>query len=180
MKNSFFLSRPVMILLLLLFIIPVLPGQTYIIPLQGDIEPFRLVYLRRSIEKASDASRIIFDINTFGGRVDTALQIATLIGSLKDIETIAFISAGAENLGVSWSAGALISFSARKIYMAQGTSMGAAAPVYQSSEGMEMAPEKTVSAVRGANGSSGRKKRLPRSSRPRHGGYGCHCQRGHD
>jgi membrane-bound serine protease (ClpP class) len=149
MKNSYFLSRPVLIILLLLFITPLIPGQTYIIPLQGDIEPFRLVFLRRSIEKASDADRIIFDINTFGGRVDTALQIATLIGSLRDIETIAFISAGAESLGVSWSAGALISFSARKIYMAQGTSMGAAAPVYQSSEGMEMAPEKTVSAVRG-------------------------------
>ena len=149
MKNCFFPSRPVLVLLLLLIITPVLPGQTYIIPLQGDIEPFRLVYLRRSIEKASDASRIIFDINTFGGRVDTALQITTLIGSLRDVETIAFISAGAEKLGVSWSAGALISFSAKKIYMAQGTSMGAAAPVYQSSEGMEMAPEKTVSAVRG-------------------------------
>ena len=136
-------------LLLLFFTALLWSGDTYIISLQGDIEPFRLVFLRRSIEQASDADRIIFDINTFGGRVDTALQIATLIGSLKDTETIAFISAGAESLGVSWSAGALISFSANKIFMASGTSMGAAAPVYQSSEGMTMAPEKTVSAVRG-------------------------------
>ncbi len=133
-----------------LFIITaLLPGLTYIIPIHGDIEPFRLVFLRRSIEEAEEPDRIIFDINTFGGRVDTALQIATLIGSLSETETLAFISAGAESLGVSWSAGALISFSANSIYMASGTSMGAAAPVYQSTEGMTMAPEKTVSAVRG-------------------------------
>lgn len=149
MNKRTYQTRFVLFLLLLLLLTESLPGQTYIIPLKGDIEPFRLVFLRRSIEKAADASRIIIDINTFGGRVDTALQIATLIGSLNDIETVAFVSAGAESLGVSWSAGALISFSAQKIYMASGTSMGAAAPVYQSAEGMTMAPEKTVSAVRG-------------------------------
>ena len=149
MKRKTYPSRWAFFLLLLFLTIPIFAGQTYIIPLQGDIEPFQLIFLRRSIEKAADADRIIFDINTFGGRVDTALQIATLIGSLSDTESIAFISAGAESLGVSWSAGALISFSARKIYMASGTSMGAAAPVYQSAEGMTMAPEKTVSAVRG-------------------------------
>jgi membrane-bound serine protease (ClpP class) len=149
MKKKCFPSRLILVLLLYISITPTMAGQTYIIPLKGDIEPFRLVYLRRSIEKATDADRIIFDINTFGGRVDTALQITTLIGSLDETETIAFISAGAESLGVSWSAGALISFSARKIYMASGTSMGAAAPVYQSAEGITMAPEKTVSAVRG-------------------------------
>ncbi len=150
MKNSPVSIRKALCFCLLLFCtVGLLPGNTYIIPLQGDIEPFRLIFLRRSIEKAGDADRIIFDINTFGGRVDTALQIATLIGSLSETETVAFISAGAESLGVSWSAGALISFSANKIYMASGTSLGAAAPVYQSTEGMTMAPEKTVSAVRG-------------------------------
>ena len=150
MKNSPVSFRKTLCFsLLLLLTMGSLPGKTYIIPLKGDIEPFRLIFLRRSIEKTSDADRIIFDINTFGGRVDTALQIATLIGSLNETETLAFISAGAESLGVSWSAGALISFSANKIYMASGTSLGAAAPVYQSAEGMTMAPEKTVSAVRG-------------------------------
>ena len=124
--------------------------EAALIPIEGDIDPFQVVFLRRSIEKAKkeDVKYIIFSINTFGGRVDSALQIATLIGSLEDINTIAFIPAEPESVGVSWSAGALISFASKSIYMAPGTSIGAAAPVYQTTEGMQSAGEKTVSAVR--------------------------------
>ncbi len=124
------------------------PG-VYIIPVNGDIDRALTVFIRRSLAAAdaADAGTIIFEINTFGGRVDSALQIATLIGSTK-AETIAFIPAIPESTGVSWSAGALISFSCNRIFMAPGTSMGAAAPVYQSTEGMQAAEEKTVSAVR--------------------------------
>lgn len=120
------------------------------VPIEGDIDQFLVVFLRRSIEKAKklDVDYIIFSINTFGGRVDSALQMATLIGSLDEIHTIAFIPAEPESVGVSWSAGALISFASASIYMAPGTSIGAAAPVFQSAEGMEPAGEKTVSAVR--------------------------------
>lgn len=119
-----------------------------IIPITGDIEPFQLAFIRRALEE-SDDSVLIFDINTFGGRVDTALKIATLIGSIQDSETVAFISAGPGSLGVSWSAGALIALSCGSIYMTEGTSIGAAAPVYQTQEGMVMAEEKVVSAMRG-------------------------------
>jgi len=119
-----------------------------VIPITGDIEPFQLAFIRRAVEDSRDQV-IIFDINTFGGRVDTALKIATLIGSIKNSETIAFVSASPGSLGVSWSAGALISFSCNSIYMEEGTSIGAAAPVYQTQEGMVMAEEKVVSAMRG-------------------------------
>jgi membrane-bound serine protease (ClpP class) len=126
-------------------------STVYIIPIHGDIEPSLVIFLRRSIETArgGGAEFIIFDIDTFGGRVDSALQITTLIGSLEEITTIAYVNVRPEGTGVSWSAGALISFACNRIYMAPGTSIGAAAPVFQSPEGgMEMAPEKTVSAVR--------------------------------
>ena len=98
-----------------------------VIPIEGEIDKFQVVFLRRSIEKArdSEADTIIFTINTFGGRVDSALQMATLIGSLDDIHTVAYIPAEPESLGVSWSAGALISLSSNAIYMAPGTSIGA-------------------------------------------------------
>ena len=124
------------------------PG-VYIIPVNGDIDRSLTVFIRRSLDaaEAADAETVVLEINTFGGRVDSALQIATLIGSSK-AETIAFIPAIPESTGVSWSAGALISFSCDRIFMAPGTSMGAAAPVYQSTEGMQVAEEKTVSAVR--------------------------------
>jgi membrane-bound serine protease (ClpP class) len=52
-------------------------------------------------------------------------------------------------MGVSWSAGALIALSCGEIYMAPGTSMGAAAPVTIGPDGNpEPTGEKTVAAVR--------------------------------
>jgi membrane-bound serine protease (ClpP class) len=109
-----------------------------------------MVLLRRGIEEAkkAKASSIVFAIDTFGGRVDSALQITTLIGSADPIPTVAYVPSTPAGTGVSWSAGALISFACDRIYMAPGTSMGAAAPVYATTEGMQAAPEKTVSALR--------------------------------
>ncbi len=125
--------------------------KAHFIPIHGEIDRALTVFLRRSIEKAVDqnASYIIFDVDTFGGRVDSALQIATLIGSADTAETIAYVTTSPESTGVSWSAGALISFSCSVIYMAPGTSMGAAAPVIMGQEGPQAASEKVVSAVRG-------------------------------
>ena len=110
-----------------------------------------MVFLRRSIDRATaaGASHIIFDIDTFGGRVDSALQITTIIGSLTGVTTVAFVPVRAEGTGVSWSAGALISLACDAIYMAPGTSMGSAAPIIQGADGAtQPADEKTVSAVR--------------------------------
>ena len=121
-----------------------------VIPIHGEINRSMVIFIKRGIEKARSlkAKYVIFDIDTFGGRVDSALQITTLIGSIDFGTSIAYVTAGPESTGVSWSAGALISFSCNEIYMASGTSMGAAAPVYQTTEGMKAAEEKVVSAVR--------------------------------
>jgi membrane-bound serine protease (ClpP class) len=153
--NQFFLKSTIFIFLLFFLLLPVwaqdIPTKdAYVIPIEGEIDRALMIFIRRGIQEAerAGAATIIFEIDTFGGRVDSALQIATLIGAVDEIETIAYVPATPEGTGVSWSAGALISFSCDKIYMAPGTSIGAAAPVYQSAEGMEMAPEKTVSAVR--------------------------------
>jgi len=122
----------------------------HVIPIQGEIDRSLVVFIRRSIERAEDAGAdiLLFDINTFGGRVDSALQIATLIGSAAVDESIAYITTGPESTGVSWSAGALISFSTNRIFMSPGTSLGAAAPVLMGAEGPEAASEKVVSALR--------------------------------
>jgi membrane-bound serine protease (ClpP class) len=122
----------------------------YVIPIQGEIDRSLVVFIRRSIERAEDADAdlLLFDIDTFGGRVDSALQIATLIGSAEIKESIAYITTGPESTGVSWSAGALISFSTNRIFMSPGTSLGAAAPVLMGAEGPEAASEKVVSALR--------------------------------
>lgn len=126
-------------------------AAVWIIPIKGDIEPSISAFIRRASQNAlaKGASTIIFEIDTFGGRVDTALQISSFIGSLKNIRTIAWVRSGPESMGVSWSAGALIALSCQDIVMSSGTSIGAAAPVTIGSDG-QMAPtgEKTVSAVR--------------------------------
>ena len=126
-------------------------GPVYVIPLREDVDRFLGVFLGRSLEEAEKAGAelIIIEIDTFGGRVDTALEITSKIGAASYAKTVAYVPADSGGRGVSWSAGALIAFSCSELWMAPGTSMGAAAPVYQTAEGMEAAGEKTVSAVRG-------------------------------
>ena len=123
----------------------------WIVPIRGDIEPSMAAFVRRETRKAlsANAACIIFEIDTFGGRVDTALQIASYIMSIRNARTVAWIQSGESSMGVSWSAGALIAFSCSEIFMAPGTSIGAAAPVTMGADGStQRADEKTVSAVR--------------------------------
>ena len=126
-------------------------GKAWIIPIMGDIEPSLTAFVRREARKAisQGAEYLIFEIDTFGGRVDSALQITSFIMSVKNAKTIAWVNNSENSMGVSWSAGALIAFSCMEIYMAPGTSMGAAAPVVAGPGGsMEGAGEKSVAAVR--------------------------------
>jgi len=126
-------------------------GNAWIIPIQGDIEPSIVAFVRREARKAlsQGAEYLIFEIDTFGGRVDSALQITSFISSVKNARTIAWVNNSEASMGVSWSAGALIAFSCSDIYMAPGTSIGAAAPVTAGPGGAtEGAGEKTVAAVR--------------------------------
>jgi membrane-bound serine protease (ClpP class) len=126
-------------------------GKVWIIPIQGDIEPSMTAFVRREGRKAiaGGAEFIIFEIDTFGGRVDSALQITSFITSIRQARTIAWVNSGAGSMGVSWSAGALIALACQDIYMASGTSLGAAAPVTLGADGSsEGAGEKTVAAVR--------------------------------
>ncbi|MCL2008636.1 MAG: nodulation protein NfeD [Treponema sp.] len=125
-------------------------GDAWIIPIRGDIGPFLANFVRRESRRAlsEGAEYLIFEIDTFGGRVDSALQITSFITSLNNVRTIAWVNNSEDSMGVSWSAGALIAFSCTDIYMAPGTSMGAAAPVIAGAAGQEAADEKTVAAVR--------------------------------
>lgn len=126
-------------------------GKAYVIPISGDIEPSLLAFLRREVRSAlrAGATTLIFEIDTFGGRVDTALQITSVIGSVQGAKTVAWIRGGPGSMGVSWSAGALIAMSCSAIYMAEGTSIGAAAPVVMGADGKtDAAGEKATSAVR--------------------------------
>ena len=144
-------------MLILLFVPVVLTAQSsssedkvWVIPIKGDIAPSTSTFVRREARSAlaNGATVLIFEIDTFGGRVDSALQITSFIMSIRNAKTVAWVSVGEDSMGVSWSAGALIAFACEEIFMAPGTSMGAAAPVIAGAEGMTAAGEKTVAAVR--------------------------------
>jgi len=112
----------------------------YHVPINGTIDLGLPPYIERSIKEAerNNAESIIFEINTFGGRVDAATQIKDAILDSK-VPTVAFINKRAI------SAGALISLSCEKIYMTGGATIGATTAVDMSGN---KASEKVISYMR--------------------------------
>ena len=114
--------------------------KVYRVPIQGVIDLGLPTFIERAIEEAENnqVEVIIFDIDTFGGRVDAATQIKDAILDSK-VPTIAFINRRAI------SAGALISLSCETIYMTGGGTIGAATAVDMSGN---KASEKVISYMR--------------------------------
>jgi membrane-bound serine protease (ClpP class) len=98
--------------------------KIYVIPIQDVIDLGIPGLVNRGIDLAesNNADLILFDIDTFGGRVDAATQIKDAIAST-EIETIAFINRRAI------SAGSLISLSCDQIFMTEGATIGATSVV---------------------------------------------------
>ncbi|HEY2494920.1 MAG TPA: nodulation protein NfeD [Paenibacillus sp.] len=96
-------------------------GAVYIIPVDQAIERGLEKFMERGFKEAEsmNASLIVLEINTPGGRVDTAEKISTMIRQ-SPIETVAYIS------GDAASAGSYIALNANKIVMAPGSMIGAA------------------------------------------------------
>jgi len=140
-------------------------APVYVIDLHGEIDRSMMVFIRRGMARAREAGAdtVVLDIDTFGGRVDSALQITSLIGAARSETTVAYVTSGPDVSGVSWSAGALIAFACDRIYMAPGTSIGGAAPVLQTPEGAQMASEKVVSPVRAQMAALAEKNGYPKS-----------------
>lgn len=96
----------------------------YVIPVEKNVEQGLASYLSRSLQDAKDAhaDHIILDINTPGGLVKSAIDMADLITE-REIPVTAYVNKRA------LSAGAYIALQADHIYMAPGGKMGAAAIV---------------------------------------------------
>jgi membrane-bound serine protease (ClpP class) len=123
------------------------PSQrvVYVAPIEGMIDLGLAPYVKRVIEQAEreGAAAVVLEVNTFGGRVDAAVQIRDTLLNAK-VPTVAFINKRAI------SAGALISLAAEKIAIGTGGTIGAATPVQagQPGAGAQPVEEKTVSYVR--------------------------------
>src|SRR6266436_9997954 len=99
-------------------------GDIIVVPLRGEISPSLLMFLRRT-EKAAESSgalAIIFEMDTYGGRLDSAAEITNVLNRAT-IPTYTFINSNAG------SAGSLIALATQHIYMAPVSAIGAAAPV---------------------------------------------------
>src|SRR5207245_5691344 len=98
-------------------------GDVVVVPLRGEISPSLLMFLRRA-EKAAESSgaaAIIFEMNTYGGRLDTAEEITSVLNHAT-IPTYTFVNSNAG------SAGALIALATQHIYIAPVGAVGAAGP----------------------------------------------------
>jgi membrane-bound serine protease (ClpP class) len=116
-------------------------GDVVIVPLRGEVSPSLSLFLRRA-QKAAEtegAAAIVFDMNTYGGRLDSAEKITGILNHAT-IPTYTYINTNAG------SAGSLIALSTKHIYMAPVSAIGAAAPILSTGEDLPPTQkEKTVS-----------------------------------
>src|SRR5438270_11856149 len=116
-------------------------GDVVVVPLRGEVSPSLLMFLRRA-EKAAEnngAAAIIFEMNTYGGRLDAAEEITSVLNHAT-IPTYTFINSN------GGSAGALVALATEHIYMAPVSAIGAAAPVLSTGEDLPLTQrEKTIS-----------------------------------
>ena len=110
------------------------------VPVTGVVEMGLAPFIERAIREAESAgvSVVVLDIDTPGGRVDSAERIADAISDSR-VPVYAFVNRRA------FSAGALIALATRGIYMRPGSVLGAVTPVDGSGT---KASEKIVSAMR--------------------------------
>ncbi|MEN3203657.1 MAG: NfeD family protein [Atribacterota bacterium] len=112
------------------------------VPNVGAVEWGLASFVKRALQEAQkqDAQAVVFEIDTFGGRVDAMLFISDLVFRAP-VKTVAFVNPRA------WSAGVFLALSCEKIVMAPDGSMGASEPRGSQEEAAKPDP-KTVSALR--------------------------------
>ena len=130
-------------------------GDLVVVPINGEISPSLLMFLRRALKTAetSSGSAIIFEMDTYGGRLDSAAEIVKVLNQTT-IPTYTFVNTNAG------SAGAIIAVGTQHIYMAPLGAIGAAAPVLPTGEDLPATlKDKTLSywtaVIRGAAAKNG-------------------------
>lgn len=115
--------------------------KVYVFNMHQEITPAAVRLVSKAFAEASrlQADYILIRLNTFGGQLDAADSIRTIILNAK-IPVLVLIEQNAA------SAGALISIACDSIYMKKGSTIGAASVVNQNGE---MMPDKYQSYMRG-------------------------------
>lgn len=119
-------------------------GPVFVMRISGDVDPGMAAFVKRCVDTVSGqgGSTLVLEMDTFGGRVDAALDIVDTLINVSDFRTVAFVT----NKAIS--AGALIALSCNRLFMKPNTTIGDCAPIMMSKEGPKMMGEKFQSPLR--------------------------------
>jgi membrane-bound serine protease (ClpP class) len=128
----------------------------FVIPIEKEIEPGLVTFIKRAVKEAESKNpkALIFEINTFGGQVESALEIVEIISAVK-VPTLAYVKEKAI------SAGALIALACNDLVMEENTTIGDVAPIMVSQGGPVMMGEKFQSPLRAKFRSLAQKNNYP-------------------
>lgn len=124
----------------------------YVIPIEREVERGLEAFLKRTTDEAIEAhaDHIIFEIDTPGGRVDSAGQIATILQNI-EIPTTSFI------VNEALSAGSYIALNTNNIYFRQHATMGASGVITGDGNAANLKAQSAwLAAMRSAAESQGR------------------------
>lgn len=136
------------------------PSRIIVLHVEDAISPGLDAYIERGLQEAivTKAPAVLVEIDTPGGRVDAMEKIAEALQN-SPVDVYTFVR------GSAASAGALIAMSGKKIAMAPGAAMGAAAPVAAGGQEIEETmKEKQVSFIKAKFRAAA--ERLRRDGRP--------------
>jgi membrane-bound serine protease (ClpP class) len=126
--------------------------SVHVIPIEKEVERGLQAFLTRAIKEAVEegTDHIIFEINTPGGRVDSAGEIARLLQDIK-VPTTSFI------VNKALSAGSYIALNTDYIYMKPQATMGASGVITSDGNAAdEKAQSAWIAAMKSAAESKGR------------------------
>ncbi|MCK4658205.1 MAG: hypothetical protein KAV82_01670 [Phycisphaerae bacterium] len=108
-----------------------------IIPITGTISDVTMESIQRRVEKAIDdgAKVVVFELDTPGGYVASALDICSYIKNLTHVKTVAWVKPEA------YSAGSMISLACDEIVMSAASTLGDCGVILGTPTGAEAVPE---------------------------------------
>lgn len=118
--------------------------RVFVIPVRGEVDPSMAAFIERAVRQTAryPDALLVFEMDTFGGRVDSALDIVQTLLHTGSRKTVAFVKTKAI------SAGSLIALACNDLVMRPNTTIGDCAPITYSGEGLKMLGEKFQSPLR--------------------------------
>jgi membrane-bound serine protease (ClpP class) len=116
----------------------------YVVSISGEVDPGMAAFMERAYEETLENPNglVVIEIDTFGGRVDSALEIVETLLKLPKERSTAFVEKKAI------SAGSLIALACGSLVMKPATTIGDCAPISITQEGPQMMGEKFQSPLR--------------------------------